>query len=163
GGAVLTDGIHLLDRIAWFAGGDIVAVGGYLARNFQPGSIEDTALMLLRISNGVTAEVFFAWLSTPHPYQCDLQVVGTRGTVTIHTWWGYELHGETGLRKKVFYTDEPMEQKILNGLIGEVTEFYESIRDNREPNPSVEETTKALRVILTFYTVANQEKIVPLI
>ena len=56
-----------------------------------------------------------------------------------------------------------MEQKILNGLIGEVTEFYESIRDNREPNPSVEETTKALRVILTFYTVANQEKIVPLI
>jgi len=55
---------------------------------------------------------------------------------------------------KTIYDQEPHPEKVLVGVIGELTEFLSSIREGRSPSPSAAESAEALKVIMTFYEAA---------
>jgi UDP-N-acetylglucosamine 3-dehydrogenase len=159
GGTVLTSGIHLVDRLRWFTGQNITHVAGMAGNPYCGLSVEDVAQMHLRFQSGLTGQISFAWMREPHPLVCDLELIGTKGSLIVHTWKGYELHTAQGSKVKNIYDQEPHPQKVLVGVMGEVEEFLKSIRERRPPRPSAEESTQALKVVMAFYRAAQSGEI----
>lgn len=151
GGTVLSSGIHLVDRVLWFANEMADHVTGYGGSRLLREPVEDSAQMLLGFPSGRSAQLSFCLLSQPHPLVCDLEIIGTRGSVVIHTWQGYELRTAGGVLRKEIYRDEPHADKVAIGIRAEIAEFCSAIREGRQPSPSVEESTRALRVVSGFY------------
>jgi predicted dehydrogenase len=155
GGPALTSGIHLVDRLRWFTGDEVQQVTGLAANPYFGADVDDAGQMFLRFRGGVSAQVTVAFLREPHPLVCDLQVIGTRGSITIHTWRGYDLWNGSGHREKIFYTDEPHGVKVQVGIEGEMSEFCKSIAEGRDPWPSAEDHICSLRIILAYYRAAE--------
>jgi myo-inositol 2-dehydrogenase/D-chiro-inositol 1-dehydrogenase len=161
GGTVLTSGIHLIDRLRWFTGEDVTHVAGSASNPYFGSSVEDSAQMHLRFSSGLTAQVTFAWTREEHPLVCDLQLLGSAGSLTVHTWSGYDVHTASGTTTRTLYTTEPHQEKVLVGIAAEVREFCKSIQEQRDPWPSAEESTKALEVVMAFYRAVETGKFEP--
>jgi predicted dehydrogenase len=103
-----------------------------------------------------------AFMREPHPLVCDLQIIGTRGKITVHTWHGYELWNREGHKERVFYTDEPHRERVLVGVAGEIAEFCGAIAEKRTPWPSAEESTAALAIVMAYYqAAASGEAVAP--
>ncbi len=155
GGTVLSSGIHLVDRVLWFANEVPISVAGFTRNAFWGLSIEDSAQMSLGFASGKCAQLTFGMLAEPHPLICDLEVIGTRGSLVVHTWQGYEHRTGNGIVYQETYKAEPHVEKVLVGLRGEIDELCAAISENRDPQPTVEESTRALRVIAAFYRAAE--------
>lgn len=162
GGAALTSGIHLVDRLRWFAGDEVKAVSGSAANPYFGSDVEDAAQMFLRFQGGISAEITLAFLREAHPLVCDLRIIGSRGTIVVHTWHGYDLWNASGHQKKIIYADEPHVTKVRVGIAGEIAEFCSSIAAGRAPWPSAEESTRALAVVMAFYRAAKNGEMVQL-
>jgi predicted dehydrogenase len=151
GGTLLTSGIHLIDRVIWFAGEMpqwLVASGG---NRFLNQAVEDAAQLFLSFPSGRTAQISLGLLAEPHPLVCDLELIGTRGSIVVHTWRGYELRTSRGTERHDVYADEPHTDKVVVGVRGEVAEFCSAIQERRPPRPPVEESTRALQVVQAAY------------
>lgn len=155
GGAGLTDAIHLVDRLRWFTGDEVVAVAGSMGNPFFHASVDDLAQMLLQFRSGISAQVTVTFMRWPHPVVCDLQVLGTEGSITVHTWKGYDLYTPRQTVNKAIYTDEPHSQKVFVGIKGEVEEFSKSILENRTPWPSAEDSVQAMTILDACYRAAE--------
>ena len=162
GGPALTSGIHLVDRLRWFTGDEVIMVTGSAANPYFGADVEDVGQMLLRFRGGISAQVTVAFMREPHPLVCDLQVIGTRGSLLVHTWQGYDMWNQDGHQKKVFYTDEAHPTKVQVGVEGEISEFCASIAEARAPWPSAEDNIRSLRVVLAYYQAAEKGQAVEL-
>ncbi|MGH9470649.1 MAG: Gfo/Idh/MocA family protein [Terriglobia bacterium] len=151
GGAVLTSGIHLIDRVRWFADDEVAQVGGFASNPYFNGPVEDMAQIFLRLRGGVPAQISLALMRAEHPLVCDLELVGSKGTLRVHTWKGYEIQTPHSHIEKAFYTTEPHASRVLAGLTAEVEEFCRSIREERAPWPPAEDSVKSLQVVMVFY------------
>lgn len=151
GGTVLSSGIHLVDRVLWFLGETPCAVSGGASAAMLHREVEDCAQMSLSFPSGRRAQISFALLAEPHPLVCDLEVIGTRGSVVVHTWSGYEHRSAAGVKRRDSYTGESHPEKVLKAVRAEIEEFRAAIEEGREPSPSAEESTQAVRVIEEFY------------
>jgi UDP-N-acetylglucosamine 3-dehydrogenase len=154
GGAGLTDAVHLVDRLRWFTGDEVVAVAGSMGNPFFHASVDDLGQMFLQFRSGISATVTVTFMRWPHPVVCDLQVLGTEGSLTVHTWKGYDLFTPRRTVHKVVYTCEPHSEKVLVGIKGEFEEFYKSISENRTPWPSAEDSIKAMTILDAYYRAA---------
>jgi predicted dehydrogenase len=151
GGTVLSSGIHLVDRVMWFAGESPVSVSGYAGSRFLGQGVEDAAQMSLSFRSGRFAQIVFGMLAKPHPLICDMEIIGTTGSIVIHTWRGYEYRSRHGTEYHEIYKSESHAEKVLVGMCAEVDELCSAIREGREARPTAEESTRALRVIEAFY------------
>ena len=86
------------------------------------GEVEDTAQMSLGFDASCFAQLIFGWLAEPHPLVCDLELTGTRGSIVVHTWQGYELRNAKGVTHYPLYTTESHREKVMVGLRGEIGE-----------------------------------------
>jgi predicted dehydrogenase len=154
GGPALTSGIHLVDRLRWFTGDEVNMVTGSATNRYFGADVEDAGQMFLRFRGGISAQITVAFMREPHPLVCDLQVIGTRGSVTVHTWQGYEMWNQTGHQNAVLYTDLEHRAKVQVGVQGEIREFCASIAEGRAPWPSAEDSTRSLRVVMAYYQAA---------
>ena len=155
GGPALTSGIHLIDRLRWFTGDEVKMVTGSAANPYFGTDVEDAGQMFLRFRRGVSAQVTVAFMREPHPLVCDLQIIGTRGSITVHTWRGYEMWNASGHSQKTLYTGEEHRTKVQVGVDGEVAEFCASIAECRAPWPAAEDSTRSLAVIMAYYRSAE--------
>jgi predicted dehydrogenase len=155
GGAALTSGIHLVDRLRWFTGDEVNVVAGVAGNPYFGADVEDTGQMFLRFRGGISAQITVAFMRESHPLVCDLQVIGTRGSITVHTWRGYEVWNESGRRERVIYTGEAHRDKVQAGIAGEIDEFRSSIAEGRAAWPSAAESTRSLEVIMAYYRAAS--------
>ena len=160
GGAALTSGIHLFDRLRWFTGDEVRSVAGSAANPYFGSDVEDAAQMFLRFERGISAEITLAFMREAHPLVCDLRVIGSRGSIIVNTWRGYELWNAAGHQEKIIYTDEPHVMKVQVGIAGEIAEFCSSIATGRPPWPSAEESTRALAIVMAFYRAAETGEMV---
>jgi predicted dehydrogenase len=162
GGTVLSSGVHLVDRVLWFANKTPTFVFGSVSNKMLGGEVEDTAQMSLCFDSSCFGQLTFGWLANPHPLICDLELTGTRGSIVVHTWQGYELRRADGVKQFPIYTSESHQEKVLVGLRDEILEFYTAVREGREPWPSVQETSRAIRVVESFYESARTGAVVRL-
>jgi predicted dehydrogenase len=155
GGVAMSDGMHLVDRLRWFTGREVRQITGSKTNRYFGRSVEDSAQMFLWFDDHISASATLAFVNSPHPLVCDLEVIGTRGSVVVHTWQGYTLHGPSGTKHNAIYTNEPHAHKVQIGLESELREFASAIRDGRQTTPSPEDSLKALEVVEAFYTAAD--------
>lgn len=163
GGVVMSDGVHLVDRNCWFAGATVRQVSGVMGNRYLCSSIEDFAQLFFWFDSGATAQLTMAFMNVQHPMVCDLDVIGTKGSIQVHTWKGYTLHGPKGTKSCVIYKDEPHEYRVQAGLRAEIEEFYTAIKEGRDPVPSPEECLTVMEIIQAFYTAAETGEIVPIL
>ena len=151
GGTAISSGIHLVDRVMWFLGEMPVTVSGYVNNRLLGQAVEDSAQISLGFSGGRSAQITLGLLPNPHPLVCDLELIGTKGSIIVHTWQGYECRSALGIDHHTTYTSESHPDKVLAGVCAEIKELCTAIIEGREPCPSAEESTRPLRVIETFY------------
>jgi predicted dehydrogenase len=162
GGVAMSDGIHLIDRLRWFTGLEAHRVMGSVGNKYFASPVEDTAHMFLWFDHDITAHLTMAFMKASHPLVCSLQLIGTKGSIVVHTWQGYTLHGPSGTEHKVVYQNESHAYKVQVGLEAEISEFASAIRENRSAVPTPEDSLKALQIVAAFYTAAETGAIVSL-
>src|SRR5262249_19733765 len=62
GGVALTNGIHMLDRVAWLLGQELVFRSGAAGHTQELGDIEDTATMQLTLADGTPVALLASWI-----------------------------------------------------------------------------------------------------
>jgi myo-inositol 2-dehydrogenase / D-chiro-inositol 1-dehydrogenase len=162
GGVAMSDGIHLIDRLRWFTGLEARRVMGSVGNKYFASPVEDTAHMFLWLDGDVTAHLTMAFMKATHPLVCSLQLVGTKGSMVVHTWQGYTLHGPLGTEHRVLYQNESHAYKVQVGLEAEISEFASAITENRSAVPGPEDSLKALEIVTAFYTAAETGAIISL-
>src|SRR5580704_7856399 len=115
GGTVLSSGVHLVDRVLWFLGEMPSSISGFASHRLFNRQVEDSAQLTLGFKSGRSAQITFGLLPEPHPLVCDLELIGTRGSIVVHTWSGYELRSGAGTRQHAVYTSETHREKVLAG------------------------------------------------
>ena len=96
GGALLTNGVHILDRCRWLLGEGLQVSFTNTARLFDTHNVEDFAVIQGHTEKGRVA-VNLSLLWTPaNPLPSELAIVGTRGVASMRgeSWSISTAHGE---------------------------------------------------------------------
>ncbi len=160
GGVALTNGVHMLDRIAFVTGEELVFETGRAGYNAKLGDIEDTAMMQLHLQNsGIPVQLLMAWPRGAAASDNELTLYGNAATLRVWAWSGWRLepmNGTAPAQETMCYlpqSDTPARVRL--GVLRALEEFAAAIRENREPRPRAEESVKSQRLIEEFYGAQN--------
>ena len=151
GGVLLTQGIHTLDLLCWYAGEATEARSLWTTTPVHRMETEDLACAALRFSSGALGTVHATTTAYPG-YPERIELVGTRGTALLE---GTSLRAQFMDGKS-----EQMKTEAGGGGTGAdpmafphdwhrdlLTDFLDSIEQRRAPRSSGEETLKVHRLI----------------
>ena len=82
GGALRDTGIHLLDLVGWFLGGNVTAQGLASDRVWRFDGCEDNGFLLLQSDEGRVASVQASWTEW-RGYRFRLELYGTEGCIIV--------------------------------------------------------------------------------
>jgi predicted dehydrogenase len=160
GGALMNQGIHLVDLLVWFMG-DVVEVRALADTLVRQIEVEDCVSATLRFANGALGSIV-ATTATAPGYPHRVEIYGDRG--------GVQIEGETIARWEI-EAPRPNQQAHQGnvaagagasptGISAEghtriVADFVAAIRDGRSPMVAGEEGRRALTVVLAVYESAR--------
>ena len=151
GGVLLTQGIHTLDLLTWFAGEAKDVKSVWTTTPVHRMETEDLACAALRFENGALGVVHATTTAYPG-YPERIELIGTQGTALLEG---------TALRAQ-FMDGTSVEVKTESGAGGTgadpmafphdwhrslLTDFLDAIESRREPRSSGQETLKVHRLI----------------
>lgn len=156
GGALMDQGLHVLDLVNWFFGEQANKVAGMTSNNFWKSEVEDNAFVLLQTPRGKTASVhvsvtewkpiFFMEIFGEKGY-CIIPGLGRKygdGTkITIGTF----DHKKQTLKERVIACDPDADRALYR----ELQEFMRAIREQREPSPGARDALAVLKKIEKVY------------
>lgn len=155
GGVALTNGVHMLDRIAAVTGQALSFQSGRVGYNAGLGDIEDTAAMLLSLENGAPVQLLSAWPRGAGVLDDELTIYGTQGTLRVWAWHGWKFEPSQSskpVQGRLCYTpDEPMPSRVQRGVRAALQEFGESIRAGRAPYPPAQAALEAQKLVEALY------------
>lgn len=150
GGVALTNGIHMIDRIAWVCGQPLRFRDGVAGWSQRLGDIEDTAAMQLSLADGTPVQLLASWPNRLGGLDDELTVYGTKGTLRIWAWRGWRFEPSTG-RAEEHKSYRCGVHASISGMRGALAEFASAIRQRRQPSPSPGEILAAHAIIEQFY------------
>ncbi|MDP6776630.1 MAG: Gfo/Idh/MocA family oxidoreductase, partial [Candidatus Latescibacteria bacterium] len=153
GGVALTNGIHMLDRIAWVCGQELTYRNGVASWAEGQGDAEDTAAMVLSLEDGTPVSLLASWPQARGTVDHELTIYGTTGTLRVWAWQGWRFEpGEGDAENHVCYPEEADHYaKVRIGMVGVLREFSAAIREGRTASPSPAEVLKAQAIVEAFY------------
>jgi predicted dehydrogenase len=163
GGVALTNGVHMVDRIAAITGQQLKFVSGHAGYSAQMGDVEDTAAMLFTLENGAPVQVFAAWPVGNRASDDELTVYGTKGTLRVWAWRGWRFeptNGEAPQEHFVYSEEDDLDARVLSGVTAALQEFAFAMTENREPNPPATAALKAQMLIEEFYDYVSKSTFV---
>jgi UDP-N-acetyl-2-amino-2-deoxyglucuronate dehydrogenase len=152
GGVLLTQGIHTLDLLTWFAGETVETKSYWTTTPLHRMETEDLACAALRFRSGALG-VVHATTSAYPGYPERIELIGTKG--------GAVLEG-TALRAQFADASPPLEMRTESGAGGTgadpmafphdwhrslLLDFLDAVEQRREPRSSGRETLKVHRLI----------------
>ena len=160
GGVALTNGVHMLDRIAFVTGEELVFETGRAGCNARLGDIEDTAMMQLHLQkSGVPAQLLMAWPRGAAASDNELTLYGSAATLRVWAWRGWRLEpmdGTTPAQETLCYApQDDTSARVRLGVCRALEEFAAAIREHRAPRPAAAESVKAQRLVEQFYAAAS--------
>lgn len=158
GGVALTNGIHMVDRVAWVCGQPLRFHDGVAGWSQQIGDIEDTAAMQLSLADGTPVHFLASWPRRDGGVDDELTVYGTKGTLRIWAWRGWRFEPSDGPAEE-HKTCAAGEKKGHVGMSGALMEFAAAILEGREPSPSAEEILAAHEIIDQFYKRSRRKQV----
>jgi predicted dehydrogenase len=138
GGALLTNGVHVLDRARALLGAPLELVSGSLETIFPGHGCEDAAHLTLRTEAGVPVTLDIVWSPYP-PAGTGLQITGTDGVARVEmdgSWLVATAAGEE--RGGAITLDEPFRRQ------------WQAFRGN-EPGFGLDDLEPTLAVIEEIY------------
>jgi UDP-N-acetylglucosamine 3-dehydrogenase len=151
GGVFMCNAVHGFDRAGWVLSQKITAVAAMLEPTQGPRG-EEYGSVLARFDGGAQGTFFQHW----GPYrtlQCELQVFGEEGMLHVRSWDCIEvLAGDTRTVNHCYDPYQGHADRIMVGMVAELTEMVDAVRQGRPPEPSGE----AGRVALTLVSAAYQ-------
>ncbi|MCL4302868.1 MAG: Gfo/Idh/MocA family oxidoreductase [Anaerolineae bacterium] len=154
GGVFMCNAVHGFDRAAWVLGQQITAVAAIIEPT-QGSRAEDYGSALARFDGGVQGTFFQHW----GPYRtlmCEMQVYGETGMLRVRSWDSLELF-TTGKRttQHFYHPDAGLSERVMVGMIAELSEMVEAVRQGRQPEPSGETGRTSVALVLATYKSAE--------
>jgi myo-inositol 2-dehydrogenase/D-chiro-inositol 1-dehydrogenase len=154
GGVFMCNAVHGFDRVSWVLGQQIEAVAALI----EPGEgsrAEDYGSALARFDGGAQGTFFQHW----GPYRtlkCEMQVYGESGLLHVRSWDSLELF-TTGKRtiQHFYHPDAGLSERVMVGMVAELTEMVEAVRQGRPPEPSGEVGRTSVALVLATYKAAE--------
>lgn len=155
GGVFMCNAVHGFDRAAWALGQKVTQVCGQIEKT--TGVLgEDYGAALAKFDGGVLGNFFQHW----GPYrtlQCELQIFGEEGMVHVRSWDSVELLvGDKSTVTHFYKADSGLTDRSMVGMIGELTEMVNSVREQRPPNVTGEDGRAALADVFAVYESAEK-------
>lgn len=160
GGALMNQGIHLVDLLLWLMGGDAEVVGASGGTFLHDIEVEDCVVAALRFSNGARGSIVATTAAAPgFPHR--LEVYGSRG--------GAQLEGEAlvrweGAAPRIRAAGSAPQAAGAGGspsgigTLGHthiVQDFVAAIREGRDPLVDGLQGRRSLALVLAIYEAAG--------
>jgi predicted dehydrogenase len=150
----MCNAVHGFDRVSWVLGQRITAVAAQVEPN-QGSRAEDFGSALARFEGGVQGTFFQHW----GPYRtltCEMQVYGETGMLHVRSWDSLELI-TTGKRttQHFYHPDAGLSERVMVGMVAELTEMVEAVREGRQPQPSGEAGRASIALVQATYKSAE--------
>jgi predicted dehydrogenase len=159
GGALMNQGIHVIDSFQWIMG-DVDCLWGYYGKAAHPYiEVEDVAVASLKFKNGALGIIESTTCCYPD-LSDRIELHGEKGSIIAE---GYPM--EIKLRESIdsggkvtaeSFKEQPgMYTGMHHGL---VKDLIEAIEEDREPEVNGREGLKALRIITAIYESSRKKK-----
>ena len=155
GGVAMTNGVHMLDRIAWISGQPLRFLSGQAGWTHELGDVEDTAAMLLALDDGTPAALLATWYRGAGDVLDDeLTVYGAAGTLRVWSWRGWAFEPVDGEREEHegYPVDMDRLGRVRVGMTAALAEFAAAIREDRPASPGADDILAIQRLLHEFYT-----------
>lgn len=153
GGVFMCNAVHGFDRASWAINQKLSAVTA-LIEPTTGRRAEDYGVAIARFEGGAQGNFLQHW----GPYrtvQCELQVFGESGMIHVRSWDSIEvLIGETRTIKEFYRADDGLTERIMVGMVAELIEMANSVREARPPSVTGEDGRAALAAVLAVYEAA---------
>jgi predicted dehydrogenase len=171
GGALIDEGIYLIDEMRWLAGSEVVQVEAKTA-NLVHGDIrvEDWGLAILTFADGVVATLEASWMvnaprrsgpSPKHNGTVRLEIVGARGEVVEdrlrHPGLDVLAAGAPGWVREL-----PAAERFGPSVPQPLDHLLDCLESRHEPVATIQEARRSLFVALAAYESAWKQRPVTL-
>ncbi len=150
GGVFMCNAVHGFDRAAWAIGQKVESVCAIVEPTTGTRA-EDYGAALAKFDGGVQGNFFQHW----GPYrslQCELQVFGEAGMVHVRSWDSVELMiGDQRTITHFYKPDSGLSDRSMVGMINELTEMVNSVREKRPPSVTGQDGRNGLADVLAVY------------
>ena len=154
GGVFMCNAVHGFDRVSWVLDQNITAIAA-LVEPTQGSKGEDYGSVLARFDGGIQGTFFQHW----GPYRtlmCEMQVYGKEGMLHVRSWDSIEvLIGDERTVHRYYYPDYGLSDRAMVGMVAELTEMVEAVREDRQPDPSGEAGRTSVALALATYHAAE--------
>lgn len=165
GGQFIDMAVHDIDLARWFLKSEvksIYAIGGcYAHPEFGQYNDGDNVSTLMQFENGAMA-FLFAGRTAPHGYNVETEIIGTKGTLRIGSVPQknlVEILDEHGVRKEC---SQNFIERFEEAYINELQEFVNCIIENRKPDVTVYDGTKATIIAYVATQSFRQKELIKL-
>lgn len=150
GGVFMCNAVHGFDRASWAINQKLKSVTA-LIEPTTGRRAEDYGAAVARFDGGAQGNFIQHW----GPYrtvQCELQVFGETGMIHVHSWDSIEIMiGEARTIKEFYKADDGLTERIMVGMVAELTEMANSVREARPPSVTGEDGRAALAAVFAVY------------
>ena len=154
GGVALTNGVHMLDRVAWMCGEPLRLHCGRVSRNQQLGDVEDTAMMHLSLAGDATpVSVLASWVRRGTHLDDELTIYATGGTLRVWAWHGWRFEPRDGAHEEyeTYPATDSLDDRVAVGMRAALAAFADAIVTEAESPVPVEDALSAQRLIHQLY------------
>lgn len=161
GGALMNQGIHIVDIVQWIMGG-IESVFGYAETKARKIEVEDTSAIVVRYKNGAIG-VIEGTTSVCPPMNHRLEIHGIKGSIMVEGEKAVKWSLWSDDQKEINLLQEDEEIRKLAsvdyewcaGHYVQFEDFVQAINEDRKPVVSGEDGLEALKVVLSIYKSAR--------
>ena len=150
GGVFMCNAVHGFDRACWVLNQKVSGVSA-IVEPVSGRRAEDYGAAIARFEGGAQGNFFQHW----GPYstlQCELQVFGEAGMVHVRSWDSVEvLAGGTRTTRQFYSPSLGLPERTMLGMVAELNEMLDSIREDRAPSVGGAEGRAALAAVLAVY------------
>jgi predicted dehydrogenase len=153
GGELIDQGPHLIDLSRWFLG-EFTEVQGFAHTYYWDMPVDDNGFMLLKTSKKQVAFLHASCTEWKNIFSMEifgklgkLYLSGLGGSYGVEKITLYKMLPEMGPPETTSW-EYPMED---NSWAVEISEFFEDIRENREPSSGLKDARAALEIVESIY------------
>jgi UDP-N-acetylglucosamine 3-dehydrogenase len=154
GGVFMCNAVHGFDRASWVLDQNITAVVA-LVEPTAGSRGEDYGSVLARFDGGAQGTFFQHW-GPSSTLQCEMQVFGEKGMLHVRSWESVEvLVGDVRTVHQCYNPYQGHAERVTVGMIAELTEMVEAVRESRQPEPSGQAGRTAVALVSAAYQSAE--------
>lgn len=155
GGVALTNGVHMLDRVAALTGQSLTFEHGRAGFKANLGNVEDTAALSLSLEDGTPVQLLAAWPRGGSACDDELTLYGTGGTLRVWAWRGWRFEPVSGIEPPIetasYAAEANIAARVAAGVSNALQEFVEAIATHHAPHLTADAALKAQELVEEFY------------